>query len=524
MPHCAVIFDGYTVEPAGLGVPPYMSAYVRYAWASLLAGGRYDEIAYLTVDDYRAAVGTGDHEAARLGFTDRRTYSLTRNANAALDLLASADLLVVIAGDAMPIVSLHAENASPDEIAEVARRCPGHRIAVGPSVQYLRNPSHPAHGLFHAFHEQTFTPENLLRGSGAPVAYPVLEGWLRSFDGLLAQIPWDVMAEIEVYRGCTRRVHCSFCNEPIKNKVVDFRPPEEIIHEVGLLHDAGVRHFRLGQQTCFFSYYHRSVEKITRLLAGIRERCPRLETLHIDNVDALAAATVQGRRIARVTADTCTEGNCAPMGIESFDSAVVSANHLTCTPDVLYKAMENILEAGAEVGPLGQPKLLPGVNLVYGLMGQTRRTHYENLRGLLHILDSGYQCHRTNVRQALVCPGTELEAGRAEESDTDGDDFACWRRDIAELFERPMKERVFPLGHTLKETKSYFVDARGTWFRRLGSYPIATVEPGTRRALGQTCDVTVTGHTGRWLIGETAAPHAREDEESPGASAAMTVD
>lgn len=46
MLHRALIFDCYTVEPAGLGVPPYLSTYVRYAYASLRASGIYGDIAY----------------------------------------------------------------------------------------------------------------------------------------------------------------------------------------------------------------------------------------------------------------------------------------------------------------------------------------------------------------------------------------------------------------------------------------------------------------------------------------------
>jgi hypothetical protein len=36
MPAIMAILDGYTVEPSGLGVPPYLSIYVRdaYSWCT----------------------------------------------------------------------------------------------------------------------------------------------------------------------------------------------------------------------------------------------------------------------------------------------------------------------------------------------------------------------------------------------------------------------------------------------------------------------------------------------------------
>jgi len=91
----------------------------------------------------------------------------------------------------------------------------------------------------------------------------------------------------------------------------------------------------------------------------------------------MAVASRVGLRIAELVARFCTEGNCAPMGIESFDRAVIEANELTCTPEILLRAVANINEAGAHAGPNGLPMLLPGLNLVYGLPSETHRTHYE---------------------------------------------------------------------------------------------------------------------------------------------------
>jgi radical SAM superfamily enzyme with C-terminal helix-hairpin-helix motif len=502
MLHRALIFDCYTVEPAGLGVPPYLSTYVRYAYASLRASGVYDDIAYATIDDFRAAVGIEDTQAKLQGYTDPLTYSLTTNAPQILELLSTADLVVVIAGDAVPSMHLHAKNGELEEIAQAMDAVQGKRLLLGPASNALRASSHPLHHLFDAYHSQNFSPETMMCGSIAPLRYGTLNSVIETFELLLAQIPWQVIAEIELYRGCTRKQFCSFCNEPIKNRLVDFRAPEEIIREVGLLYDAGVRHFRLGQQACFFSYFHRDEAKIAALLSGIRERCPLLEVLHIDNVDPLAAASPQGRTIAKLVVEYCTEGNCAPMGMETFDPSVIKLNHLTCTPEVLLRAISHIEEEGASIGPLGQRKLLAGINLIYGLPGETRRTHFENMRWLLHILEAGHLCHRTNVRQVRVYQETALSQLTLPHNETFEEDFRSWKRDIADLYDRPMKERVYPSGQVLRGLHAFLLNEKGTWFRRLGSYPIMVIDADRSIPRYEQRDLVVTGHAGRYIYGQ----------------------
>jgi radical SAM superfamily enzyme with C-terminal helix-hairpin-helix motif len=273
-----------------------------------------------------------------------------------------------------------------------------------------------------------------------------------------------------------------------------------VLAEISLLYAAGVRNFRLGQQTCFFSYLNRDAEAIGRLLAGIREVCPDLEVLHIDNADPLAVASRSGAKIARLVARYCTEGNCAPMGIESFDPAVIEANSLTCTPEILLRAIANVNEAGAHPGPRGLPVLLPGLNLVYGMPGETHRSHYENLSWLVRILDAGYLCHRVNVRQAHAYQGTALFAAPAT-APPSAEHFAAWKADVSYVFDQPMKQRVYPAGMIIPGMHSFFVTARGTWHRRLGSYSIQVVEPGTARPLSEDADLVITGHEPRYLYG-----------------------
>jgi radical SAM superfamily enzyme with C-terminal helix-hairpin-helix motif len=504
MKDITAILDCYTVEPSGLGVPPYLSTYARNAYAALVSALPGTEVRYLTIDDVRWCLN-GGRPYVEPPLSDSLTYSATSNRERALDILAAATTVLVISGDAVPSVHLQAQNGSADEITRVLGRVRGKRFLLGPLAATALSEPVSYTGLFDAIHTHTVTSADLGIGSRTAAPYELLAADRDSYEDLITQLGWRPIAEVELYRGCTRRRFCSFCNEPVKSSQVAFRDPADVVNEIADLYAAGVRNIRLGQQTCFFSYLNHDAARIEQMLASIRDRCPGLEVLHIDNADPLAVASRTGAAIARLVAQYCTEGNCAPMGIESFDPAVIDANALTCTPSVLMRAIENVNEAGARVGPHGLPVLLPGLNLIYGLPGETHRTHYENLAGLMRILDQGYQCHRINVRQARTYPGTPLAAMVQAQPPPSAEHFATWKADISYGFDQPMKERVYPAGRTITGLHSFFVTTRGTWYRRLGSYSIQVVEHGAVRGLFENADLTVTGHEPRHLIGERNA-------------------
>ena len=55
----AAILDCYTVEPSGLGVPPYLSTYARAAYGALATAFPQAKIHYLTIDDVRWCLNGG---------------------------------------------------------------------------------------------------------------------------------------------------------------------------------------------------------------------------------------------------------------------------------------------------------------------------------------------------------------------------------------------------------------------------------------------------------------------------------
>lgn len=499
-----MVLDCYTVEPSGLGVPPYLSTYARQAYAALLRAFPGVEPAYLTIDDVRWCLN-GNVPLMDPPLSDSLTYSATVNRAAAVRLLHDAPMVVVIAGDKVPSRHLHAVNGSPEEIVRALAVTRGRRVLLGPVGTHVVAEPSAYVGLFDAVHTHTVTSNTLGAGSRHAAGYAELAGDRSSYAGLVAQLEWTPIAEVELYRGCTRRRFCSFCNEPVKTPTADFREVADVLDEIRLLGRAGVRHVRLGMQTCFFSYRHRDVAAIEELLSGTREAVPDLEVLHIDNADPLAVASPAGAKIARLVAEYCTEGNCAPMGIESFDPDVVARNALTCTPQILWRAVENLNQAGAERGPGGLPRLLPGLNLIYGLPGETHRTHALNVAGLLAILDSGMLAHRTNVRQLQILPGTPLAGVPGQPDPPSVEHFVTWKADLDAAWGVPMKARVYPTGSIIRGMHAFFVTASGSWFRRLGSYPIQVVERDRVTPLYAQADLRVTGHAPRWIYGERCA-------------------
>lgn len=501
MSHWSLIVDCYTVEPAGLGFPPYISTYARYAYSCFQKLGY--ETFYATIDDFRACAGAAQKTLE--GYTNPYVYSVTRNQANLERLIADAEWVIVIAGGTVPSRHLQSVSASLEELQALIDLCGNRAILYGPLGFAAANPTHPLFGRFKAVHTHTITPSNYDRGSGAAVGYTELTCMMGDFTGLFEQIPWDVIAEIELYRGCTRKDFCSFCFEPSKNHEVVFRESSDVVAEIAALSAAGLTRFRLGQQACFFSYKNRDVDSIQRLLVGIRESCPDIRVLHIDNVDPLAAASPAGKRIAQLVCEYCTPGNTAPMGIESFDEVVIKKNLLTCSPEILVRAMDNIEEYGAERTKSGVCRFLPGLNLIYGLPGETAATHERNLLWLRKIYEAGHFAGRTNIRQVSIYPNTPLVALISAKRVDSKDQLEDRKVDIGNIYDIPMKRRVFPIGLTLSNQHSFFFDQSGTWFRAYGSYPIMTVVRNEHYDMFEEHDLTIVDHEARYIFGQLRA-------------------
>ena len=154
--------------------------------------------------------------------------------------------------------------------------------------------------------------------------------------------------------------------------------------------------------------------------------------------------------------------------MESADPAVVAANNLKGDADAVFRAVEIVNEVGAKRRD-GIPELLPGLNFIAGLAGETAETFSLNEAFLQRILSSGLMVRRVNIRQLMPFEGT-----RAYEDNTLGQHdrlFHQFKERVRETFDVPMLARVFPVGTVLRDV---LIEVSGTvsFGRQMGTYPI----------------------------------------------------
>jgi radical SAM superfamily enzyme with C-terminal helix-hairpin-helix motif len=483
------ILDCYVDEASCLGVPPFISPYVRYTAGAVLDSGH--EVSYLTIDQYRKGAGK--------------------------QLLNRAQLLVVIGGAIVPGKYLRGTPASVNEIKDIAQNFTGTKILGGPVARFGFSGTRKTGGLKNEFDfvlekdVDAFVFDFLLK-IGEEDRLRTEEEWctwsLRGAPIISRHpdFPFPLIVELETYRGCVRYFTggCSFCVEPLFGEPA-FRLPAHVIFEVKALAMTGAVNFRLGAQSCIFSYGSEEIgnSEIPRpnppavegLLKGIREACPKLKVLHTDNANpaVIAEHEDESRDILEALVKYCTSGNVLALGMESADPQVVAANNLNATSEEVMKAVALINDYGAQRGATGMPKLLPGINILCGLEGETKETHELNFKFLKRLLDSGLLLRRINIRQVA-------SVRRVFRSKTKHSDFVRFKRKVREEIDFPMLRRLVPGDTVLTEVLVEKRDGNTSFGRQVGSYPLLIgipypVEPGTVR------DVIITDHGYRSATG-----------------------
>ena len=441
-----VVLDGYIDEPASLGVPPYSSPHVRAAVGAAKDAGADVEV--VTIDQARKGIKF------------------------------SGDVLALMAGCAVPGRYLRGMPASAREVTSIASQFPGYRLLGGPAALEA---SPPALFDFAARRDAAAALYDLLTQGQAGDRWRSLEEWDRWL--LLGaesvrrhpDFPQPLIAEIETYRGCVRFASggCSFCVEPLKGMPVH-RRPESIVSEVRELHRLGVRNFRLGAQTCFVSYMSHedgsetprpNPQAVEELLAGIGAL--GVDVLHLDNANPAIIAThpEEARAILRSIARHCTGGNVLALGMESADPAVVEANNLNSTADQVLEAIRLINQEGREMGPTGLPLVLPGLNFIVGLDGETADTLRINMEFLRRVRREGLWLRRINVRQVMGIR-REFRAGVSHSQ------FHKFKESVRMEIDRPMLREVVPLGTRLTRVYTELREGKHTFGRQIGTYPL----------------------------------------------------
>jgi radical SAM superfamily enzyme with C-terminal helix-hairpin-helix motif len=502
------IVDGYVDEPAHFGVPPYVSTYPRFTAGALVdAGVPEANVTYHTIDELR---------------DDRRRWAD----------VADADLMIYVGGMTVPGKYVGGTPAEPDEVRELAWTADGTTLLGGPVRFGVGERNEGASDMERRDLDYDF----VAKGDVEAAAYDLVASGLEGFGDRMRDVseldrwaaagafvveqhpnhPDYLICELETSRGCAYR--CSFCTEPLYGDP-SFRTAESVVREVDALSDRGVRHFRLGRQADILAFGGNgeapNPDALRRLYGGIREVAPDLGTLHLDNMNPVTIVDYPeaSREGIRIIAEHNTAGDTAAFGLESADPVVQEENDLLVTADECLRAVRVVNEEagwrpgddprrGPSTGPDADrlPKLLPGINLVHGLMGEREETFAHNKRFLHRVYDEGLMLRRVNIRQVMAFDGTEMSEVGAEIANDHKELFKRYKREVREEIDRPMLRRVVPPGTVLPDVHlEYHQDGR-TFGRQLGTYPLLVGVPG-ERPLGETLDVAVVDYGFRSVTG-----------------------
>lgn len=496
-----VIIDCYTDEPSGLGVPPYLSVHSRYI-AGALKNKNIDYY-YLNIDDLRFANGEKHFEDSY----NKRIINKTKNFPNVSEILKNADNIYVVMGC---FVKYEYVSAEPPSFVEVEKLL---NVFCDKKTNKL---------LFYSLGGSELTRENIRRtvpkelfneiifgntynyfigekGNGFTPNYDKLKQIAIDSSSILEQLERPLVIEIETSTGCNRKPGCTFCIEGMRGLPLQFREKEDIIDEIKSLYDQGALYFGLGRQPNFYAYKDCNVEEIENLFKGIWEKCPKIKTLHIDNVSPHNVNTEAGEKITEVVAKYTTAGNITPFGIESFDPIIREKCNLNGSIGDIHKSIEIINRYGKERGSNGIPKLLPGINIIYGLDGQSENTLKFNLENFNKILESGNFVRRVFVRKLTSPFGEQFDSYSNEALQ----EFNEWSTLIENDFIVPMLKKVFPIGLEISELRMEMYKEGNSILRQMGTCPVRVIVLNKKLNLDQFYKVKVVDYIGnRTIIGE----------------------
>lgn len=476
-----VILDGYVDEPSNFGVPPYISPYPRYLGGAIADAGH--EWEYVTIDEVRAGRPL------------------------------KGDILAVISGPIVPGKYLRGLPISEKEILHHASAFEGPRVFGGPLARFRYFDEELTAPFDHvAVRDVDACMYDHLTAGGWTDRDRTMAEWDRW--GLLGadviarhpDFPNPLIVELDTSKGCVRYVNggCSFCIEP-QYGITKFRPLEGILAEVRRLAELGGVNFRLGGQADFFSYQaldlgssptpEINVAALRGLLDGIHSAAPNLKVLHTDNGDPamMVAHPDEAMEALRLLVERTSPGNLLSFGLESADPAVTEANNLNIDAQGCLEAIRMVNEVGRERGENGMPRLLPGLNFVAGLTGETRRTFDLDLAFLRLLLEEDLWVRRVNIRQ--VRPVRQEFAPTGLHAD-----FRRFKESVRTGFDHEMLRRVVPEGTVLRDVFLEMREGHVTYGRQVGTYPILVGLPYDA-APNRFVDVRVASHGQRSLTG-----------------------
>ena len=512
-----MVIDGYEDEPAAFGVPNYVGFHIRYICAVLESLGL--EYSYMTIDEWRL-------HGRRMN--DSQSVS---------QRLGHVDGAVILAGAVVPGKYMRGTPISQREANQILLEMPAGTPLLfgGWAIRAWRQSGWTPlrKNMFMAVQDTDATLDHFLRTGVWKHKRRSPEQWKKwALNGAASKAVTEhpdlidaegnagpLVYEVELYQGCVRyKRGCKFCIEP-KKGVPIWREERDVIEEVRIAADSGVRNVRIGGATDVYTYKAEGVvdleypipdpQPIAEVLHGIRED-ERIEVLHVDNANPsiISENLDQASQITKTMLETLSDGAVLSFGLESADSRVHEENWLNCDTDQLISAVKHVNEFGRERGDRGLPKLLPGLNFIAGLNGETEETYRLNMELLRKIKSSGLLLRRINIRQ--------VEGHGFQEVPRDA--FSRFKDEVRSDIDTSMLENLLPVGTVLKDVwwesfgnrirkpehlldpkfkeKSNHGSPGITFGRQIGAYPIL-IGVQYQIPLETKSDVMVTGHGSR---------------------------
>jgi len=520
-----LVLDGYEDEPAAFGVPNYLGFHIRYICGVLESRGI--SYTYLTIDEWRLY-----YKQKLANSTERE--ELKRE-------LSELEGAVVLAGAVVPGKYVRGTPISRRELDEFLAIFPSEQpvLTGGWAIRHWRYDGWmPLRtNLFCAVQDTDATLDYFLSTGDWSHKRRNSEQWngwaktgaagqcvtnhpdLFTEDGRSGPLTY----EVELYQGCVRyKRGCKFCIEP-KKGVPIWREEEDVIAEITTALDNGVRHVRIGGATDIYTYKAEGVleleypipdpEPIAKVLHGLRQD-ERLQILHVDNANpSIVAENLEpATEITKSLVSTLSDGAVLSFGLESADPKVHEENWLNCDSEQLKIAIRHINKFGRERGERGLPKLLPGLNFIAGLNGESIESYRINRNLLDDLRSEGLWLRRINIRQVEGQGFQEIPE----------DTFQAFKRSIREEIDKPLLKEMFPIGTELKgvwweahddrirrpeqvlqeshRATSIHGRAGVTFGRQIGAYPIL-VGTSYQIPLETESDIIVTGHGMRSISG-----------------------
>jgi radical SAM superfamily enzyme with C-terminal helix-hairpin-helix motif len=505
-----LIVDGYVDEPASLGVPPYLSPQVRSLAGGLVNGGAdEDTIGYITVDQWRDLRGRG---------TDTGSLGKLESVVIISDCVVPGKYLRGTPISMREIGELISESKAPLKVV-TGSALPGkilddtelHSGDPGILGYHISSQGRVVNGKA-ALHDWN---ENLFSGAFVASLHP--------------DHPSPLICEIETSSGCPRYVTggCSFCLEPEKGPVV-FREPADVVKEVEALANYGVENVRIGGQSDLVSYLSPDVGKVevpcpdplpvSELMAGIKKTLHegrgvkkavdsgfRIEIdtgiVHTDNSNpaVIAEHPDESKMVLKAIIEGSTGGSVLALGLESSDPLVKERNNLNSTPDQVLESVRIMNELGRKYSGNGMPSLLPGINFLGGLAGQTPSSFQNDLDLLRSILDEDLMIRRINIRRVLPKKGERPSPGEFADREMERA-FRIYREEVRNSIDVRFMKRMLPPGHIIKGIHTEAKSGSVTFGRQIGSYPVLA-GIAHRVPMESKVDIVVTEVSSRSVTG-----------------------